>query len=197
MDSKFFHIFVNLPSLKTERLLLRKLVYEDTDDIYEYAKIPKTSEYVLWYPHGSKYESLEYLNLIYEKYNHGEPSPWGIILNETGKLIGSIGYVKIDEKELTGEIGYVISPHFWNKGYATEAVRKVVEFGFEEMKLNKIVAHTITQNRASGRVLLRAGFTFDGTKHGYMEIKNKAVDIDFYSISKTEFEEIRDNLKES
>jgi ribosomal-protein-alanine N-acetyltransferase len=195
MDSKFFNIFVNLPTLETERLILRKLIYEDVDDIYEYAKIPKVSEYVLWYPHTSKFESLEYLNLVYEKYNHGEPAPWGIILKETGKLIGSIGFVKIDEKESVGEIGYVISPFYWNRGFATEAVRSVVQFGFAELELTKVTAHTITQNRASGRVLLRVGFNFDGTKHGYTEIKNKPVDIDFYSIQRNGYEKASGNFR--
>lgn len=188
MNSKFFDIFINIPSVETDRLLLRKLIYEDLDDIYEYAKIPKTSEFVMWYPHGSKFESLEYINLVYEKYNHGEPAPWGIVLKESGKLIGSIGFVKIDEKENSGEIGYVISPNYWNRGFATEAIRGVVQFGFATMDLEKITAHTITQNRASGRALLRVGFKFDGTKHGYTEIKNKPVDIDFYSILRSEYE---------
>ena len=195
MNPKIFNIFVDLPTIETERLILRKLIYEDVDDIYEYAKIPKVSEYVLWYPHASKFESLEYLNLVYEQYNHGKPGPWGIILQETGKLIGSIGFVKIDKKENTGEIGYVISPFYWNRGFATEAVRSVVQFGFAEMDLTKITAHTIAQNRASGRVLLRVGFNFDGTKHGYMEIKNKPADIDFYSIQRNGYEKASGNFR--
>jgi ribosomal-protein-alanine N-acetyltransferase len=180
-------IFKDLPTLQTERLVLRKFNHEDVSDVYDYAKDPKVAEYVLWYPHSSHYESLEFINNIISSYLKGEPSSWCIQYKKTGKVIGSIGFVSVDLNHSRGEIGFALSREFWKKGLMSEAVSIVIKFGFEYLKLNRIQAHTHINNKGSGRVLLKCGMQFEGTLRQFVKVKGEFWDVNYYSIIKKEW----------
>ena len=175
------HIFIRLPTLETERLILRKLEYSDKSDIFEYAKNPEVAKYVLWEPHQEEIDTIAFLNIIYAAYNKNKASSWGIQLKENSKIIGTIGFAKWDKENKVGEIGYVLAQEYWGKGIITEAVKEILKFGFEQMELTKITAHCIAENIGSEKVLLKAGFKFDGLFPKSETIKGKLVDIKWFS----------------
>ena len=78
---------------------------------------------------------------------------------------GTIGRIRLElsERNSTGDIGYELAPDHWGKGYATEALREVVRYGFEELRLHRLCAWAYEPNKASQRVLVKAGFTHEGT----------------------------------
>ncbi len=180
-------IFNPFPSIKTKRLLLRKIEYSDVEDIYEYASVEEVSKYVVWSPHLSQIESLEFINIIMDKYNHSEPAPWGIEHREDKKMIGTVGFSTWNIEHKSGEIGYVLSKEYWNMGLMTEAVQAVLKFGFTKMKLNRIQAHCEPQNTGSTRVLIKNGFKLEGLIRQPLFVKERFVDLNLFSILKREF----------
>ncbi len=174
--------FSNLPIIETERLILRKLLYSDKEDIFYYASKPEVAKYTLWYPHQSKVDTLEFLNIVYEGYRTNTPAPWGIELKAISKIIGTVGFVDWDKNNHKAEIGYALSQDYWNKGITTEAVRKVINFGFNKMELNRIEARCKRENVSSSRVLVKLGFTFEGILREQMLVKGKFEDMMIYSL---------------
>ena len=175
------------PVLETERLILRKFTYDDLNDISEYASNPEITKYVQWEAHRSKTETLEFLNIVVEMYIKHRPAPWGIELKEEKKIIGTIGFTKFFPEDFGCEIGYTLSQSYWNRGIMTEALKKVLAYGFEVLDLNYIIAHCIVENEQSAKVLLKSGMNFVKTVRGDLMIKGNMVDIKLFSLSQKEF----------
>lgn len=144
--------------LKTERLVLRPWEKEDLDDFYEYAKVDGVGQMAGWLPHENREKSLMILNMFIE-----EKKTFAIVYN--GKVIGSLGIEEYDESELpefenkkAREIGYVLSKDYWGRGYMPEAVREVIRYCFEDLKLNFLVCGHFVDNDQSRRVQEKCGF---------------------------------------
>ena len=135
-DAKLFdNIFRNLPTIETNRLILRKLQYSDQDDIYAYANNPNVAKHVLWDAHKDKFDTIEFLDIILEAYSDNRAAPWGIELKENRKIIGTVGFVSFDSEIMEAEIGYALSEDYWNRGIISEAIKEVLRFGFEQLML--------------------------------------------------------------
>jgi ribosomal-protein-alanine N-acetyltransferase len=182
------YIFCQIPTLETERTYLRKLLYTDKADIFEYAKNPRVSEHVLWYPHKTEMDTIEFLNLMYYSYNKNECGSWGIELKETRKIIGTIGFANWNRDKNEGEVGYVLAEEYSGKGIATEALEKVIKFGFTVLELNKIFARSKPVNVGSLKVLVKCGFKYEGLQRKQIMIKGKMEDMDLFSIIKEDWE---------
>src|SRR5699024_4119450 len=102
-------IYRDLPTLYTERLILRKVMITDVNDMYVYASDKEVSKYVTWDTHQSVIDTKEYVNVLLEKYDNMQVAPWAIELKETGKMIGTIDFVSWQPNHRIAEIGYVIS----------------------------------------------------------------------------------------
>jgi ribosomal-protein-alanine N-acetyltransferase len=115
-----------------------------------------------------------------ERYNkeleENEEITWGIILKGTNKLIGTCCLGDFDEGARRAEIGYDITQGEWSKGYATEALEVVINFGFNIMNLNRIEATITPGNDASVRVLKKLNFTQEGIVRERDLIKGKLED---------------------
>lgn len=185
MERQF--IFKNLPKIETENLLLRKLKLEDEHDIFEYAQDSEVTKYVMWEPHFSSVESLYFIQIVIGQYNQNQPSSWGIEHKKDKKLIGTIGFTNWAKEHKRAEIGFVISRNYWNKGYATEALKRIIKFGFIEMQLNRIEARCEVSNVASSKVLDKVGMKCEGILRNQMFVKEKFRDYKIYSILKNEF----------
>lgn len=179
--------FQHTPVIHSERLHLRKLTMKDAPDIYEYSKDPLVAEHVLWDAHTSVWESKGYIRWMMRKYRNGDPSSWGIALNENDKVIGTIGFMWIQPENAAAEVGYSLSRKYWNKGYMTEALKALMKYGFDEMKLNRIEAMHETSNPASGAVMRKCGMKLEGTMRSKLFNKGKYVDVDLYAILRREF----------
>ena len=122
--------FKPFPTLITPRLILRKVQKKDLDDIYEYCRLPSSCKYAQWQPHEDRSVTKQYLAWLFSAMRHGAYFTWVIELRETGKVIGTCSFVNMDEEYKIAEIGYGIGKSFWGNGYATEAVRAVMDYGF-------------------------------------------------------------------
>ncbi len=165
--------------LETDRLILRAWEITDLDDFFEYASVEGVGEKAGWEHHKSKDKSLEILKMFME-----EKKIFAIVLKENQKAIGSIGIEELGEEldkdldNLSGrELGYVLNKDYWNKGIMTEAVSKVVDYCFNTLKLNFLMASYFNHNIASKKVLENLNFKFYKDiiiETGYNNIKEKS-----------------------
>ena len=157
-----YKIFSSMPTLRAKRITLRPMHSIDAEDMYDYAKREEVTKYLLWSPHPSVSYTRDYLRYIEGRYALGDFYDWAIIDLESSRMIGTCGFTKIHTDHDAGEIGYVLHPDFWGKGYAVEAARCVMDFGFETLGLHRIEARFMKGNAASLRVMEKLGMTFEG-----------------------------------
>ncbi len=172
-----FQIFTRMPQIATDRLFLRKIQVQDAQDMFAYAQLPEVTKYLTWYEHPDLLYTKRYVAFLQKKYQAAEFYDFAVIHCADNKMIGTCGFARLDPVNLVGEIGYVFHPAYWHHGYATEAVRAVIRFGFEKLHLHRIEARFMINNLASRRVMEKCGMTFEGIHHGSMQIKGKAEDI--------------------
>lgn len=182
-----FDIFDRSPKIETERLLLRHMKLSDARDMYDYARRPEVTRYLLWAPHDSLEYTRAYLKQVERCYRQGTFHDFGVILKENNRLIGTCGFARIDEPNSTAEAGYVLNPDYWGKGLATEALRAVIALGFEKRGFNRIESRYMVDNLASRRVMEKSGMTFEGIHRQSIFVRDGYEDIGICSILKQDY----------
>ena len=180
-------IFSNIPTVETDRLILRKVTIDDVDDMNEYSKNQLITEYLTWSPHPDKAYTFEYISYLQTRYKTGDFYDWAVVWKETNKMIGTCGFTRFDYQNNSAEIGYVLNPEFHGRGIATEAVIKTIEFGFSNLALNRIEGRFMVENSASRRVMEKSGTQFEGIRREGMLIKGIYRNIGVCSILKKEY----------
>jgi ribosomal-protein-alanine N-acetyltransferase len=130
-------------------------------------------------------EARENLHEFLEDYEKHGLGAWGIEHRADKKLIGITNISMPHRINRNVELGYTISRAYWGKGYATEAVQAVIQFGFEKMKLVRIEAVVLPENLASARVLEKSRMQFEGVLYSYQVWKNKPCDLRMYATVNT------------
>ncbi len=180
------HDLYDIPTLTTERLLLRPLCLADAEDVYAYACDPEVSRTTTWPPHQSIDETREYIDWAFHRYALGTPEPFGIVLRETGRVIGACGLSPTWAHQ-RGEISYVLARPWWSRGLTTEAVRAVLGYGFEVLELNRIEARCMVENLASERVMQKVGMSFEGVLREREVCKGELISLKLYAMLRREW----------
>lgn len=151
---------IKVPTLETERLILRMWNKKDAPELYEYAKNPNVGPHAGWKPHESVYESKAIIMQLFLT-----NMCWAIVDKESGKVIGSIGLEedKFRPGVKSKELGYSLSEDHWKKGFMTEAAKRVIRYAFDELKLDLLMIRTGDANLRSQRVIEKCGFAYEGT----------------------------------
>ncbi|RZT23788.1 GNAT family N-acetyltransferase [Fictibacillus sp. BK138] len=181
-------IYKEIPSLETERILLRKITMDDLEDMFEYGSDEDVAKYVTWDKHKTTNDTKEFIEFVLGRYEKGEVAPWGIELKENGKFIGTVDFVSWSPYHNNAEIGYVLSKPYWGKGITTEAVHELIRFGFGKMDLVRIQARCFMENIGSERVMEKIGMTYEGVIRKGMFAKGEHRDLKLYSLLKEEFD---------
>ncbi len=184
---KLLDILANLPTIETERLLLRKITLNDASDMFEYASNPQVSEYTMWSTHTSIEDTKYFLKSLTKMYKRRELVDWGIVHKAEKKFIGTCGFVEWSMTHSRAEIGYALSARYWREGYMSEAVNAIIEFGFREMLLNRIVGRCEVNNIASARVMEKVGMQLEGILRQQLFVKGRYWDLKIYSILREDF----------
>jgi ribosomal-protein-alanine N-acetyltransferase len=150
-----FHPFQNL---ETERLLLRRLVDDDAEEIFALRSNPETMKFIPRPLAKTKEDALEHIATIDGKIVNNTGINWGITIKGNPKIIGIIGHFKISPENHRAEIGYMSLPETNGKGYMSEAIKAVLIYGFEQLDLHSVEAIIAPENIASERVLQKNGF---------------------------------------
>jgi len=151
-------------TLETERLVLRRFTLDDAGAVFNnWASDPEVTKYLKWPTHESLDVSRAWCELRVAAHAADDDYNWVITLRSSGEPIGSIGITNLDEGVRSASVGYCIGKAWWHQGYASEALASVVKFMFEEVGLNRIEARYDPRNVNSGKVMLKAGLTYEGT----------------------------------
>lgn len=180
------------PVLNTRRLYLRKMLKKDSRDMYEYARRHEVTEYLLWDPHESELFTHRYLTYIQSRYRSGDFYDWAVIYRDNDKMIGTCGFTRFNIESNSAEIGYVLNPAYWGIGIAPEAVREILRFGFDYLRLHRIEARFMAGNQRSRRVMEKVGMTFEGINRESMHVKGKYVSVGVCSILQQEYRNLYD-----
>ena len=179
--------YKNLPKLETERLIVRKYTIEDVNDYFKFASDTDVTKFLRWEPHPNKEYTLEYIKGVLEEYSKGKDSPWGLEHKTAKKLIGIVHIMQLDTHHKKAQIGFVLAKDYWNNGYMTEALNKVLEYCFTVLSLNRIEALIITDNCAAVRVMEKVGMQHEGLLRKYLYQKEDFRDFHLFSMIKEDY----------
>ena len=176
-------------TLETERLILRKVTRDDAFVAFDnWTNDLKTARYVVWEPHGIIDNTIQLFEKWEKEYDNPHTYRWIVYVKELEQAIGTIDAVRVSVNQKTAEIGYCYGSKFWGKGYATEALTKVIDYLLNEVGFELIEAKHLVGNPASGRVMEKSGMKYDATLRKRMidSYDNERVDVKIYSITKGE-----------
>lgn len=143
---------IKMKQIVTERLILRQFLPSDWEDLFEYLSIP---EVVLYEPYGV-YTKDDSINEANDRHKEENNRFWAVCLEDSKKMIGHVYFAQSEPTEFrTWEIGYVFNPAFHGQGYATEACKRIIQYGFQVKEAHRIVAGVNVRNQASWKVLER------------------------------------------
>lgn len=179
-----------LPKVETDRLVLRQRTIDDVPDMFAYVSLENVA-----YPAGlppiatmedeyDYFENRYYQNL--EKANL--PSGYGITVKGSDHIIGSCDFNHRHEDDVF-EIGYMLHPDFWGRGYMTEAVSALIEIGFTLLNLHKVEIRCYGSNKQSQRVAEKLGFTLEARIRDRKDTQGNRCDDLAYGLLKSEWEE--------
>ena len=180
-------LFDDMPRLVTPRLILRRLEMRDAPDLFDYSRDPQVAKHVLWDAQTSVSEARAYVRYMLRRYRAGEPASWGIEEKETGRVVGTIGYMWYQRDNNACEVGYSLARRRWNRGYMTEALAEVLRFSFEELGVHRVEAQHEVENAASGAVMRKCGMRKEGTLRGRLYNKGRYVDVDLYAMLREDY----------
>ncbi|MCM2465094.1 GNAT family N-acetyltransferase [Methanoculleus oceani] len=169
------------PILATRRLLLRAFDPGDAREVQrlcgDYAVAATT---LLPYPYPDGLAEV-WIASLREGIERGDAAAFAVTLAGEGGLIGGVR-LRIDTDHARGELGFWVARRCWGRGYATEAVRAVIEYGFSTLGLHRVHAHHFSRNPASGRVMEKCGMVYEGRLRHHVRKWGVYEDVDLWGI---------------
>ncbi|GGI22739.1 GNAT family N-acetyltransferase [Pedobacter mendelii] len=175
--------FNKFPVLETERLILREHALSDAENIFKM----RTNEAVMKYIDRERPKDLEdvktFITTFNEGFENGDNLAWVIALKENpSQMIGSVGYWRTDYPNHRAEIGYMLHPDYWRKGIISEALKRTIDFGFNDMNLHTIKANINVENDASRQILIKHGFVKEAHFKQDYYFRGKFLDSEIYGL---------------
>lgn len=175
---------IDPPTLETQRLRIRPYTERDIPELVPLIGSREVAATTLRIAHPyTEQDARSFLELAEEP-----DKLWlAITLSADGRQIGGIG-LRIDHDQQHGELGYWLGLPYWGHGYATEAAREMLRYGFEELGMHRIFASHFKHNAASGRILKKIGMRYEGCQRGHVRKWEQFVDSELYGILRQEWD---------
>ena len=175
---------IGTQSIETKRLLLRPFLESDAQAMYDnWASRPDNLLHVTWDAHESPEVTQQSIARWVENYQNMDFYKWAICLKEKpDSVIGDISMVDMDEAVNACEVGYILSKDYWRQGLMTEALKAVLNYLLQDAGFNRVAAKFVTANPASGRVMAKAGMSYEGTFRQAVIYKGRTRDTDWMSM---------------
>lgn len=171
--------------LETDRLILRSFIESDTDAVFAMRSDAEVMRFIR--EPQPREEAANWVKLVSSRWATERIGLCAVVKKTSGAVIGWCGLWRLPETDET-EIGYAIAKEFWRNGFAFEAARKSLEYGFDDLMLDKIVAVARPENAASRGVMEKLGMQYDSTGEFYGR------ELVHYSITKEAFKQDRRNF---
>jgi ribosomal-protein-alanine N-acetyltransferase len=175
------------PTLTTEHLALVEIQQSHLSDIYLLFSDRKVTEYYNLLPLKEEQDGQKLLDWFRNRFKDGLGIRWGIALKGTSTIIGTIGFNNFTAKH-QANIGYDLQSAYWNRGYMTEALRIIIDFGFNELDVNRIEAEVMQGNVISEKLLEKLNFRRDGVLRQWMLWNEQYYDMTMYSLLRTDYD---------
>lgn len=187
LESDIERVFEAFPEIESEHLRLRQLQPEDAAALFDIFSDEAVTRYYDLYPYSSVDEAEEMVEFFADAFFDERSIRWGIARKSDNVIIGTCGYVWL--RRFRGEVGYDLAQAYWRQGIMTEALNAILDFGFQELKLNRIEALVMTGNVASAGLLTSLGFVEEGTLREHDFFKGQFHDMRCFSLLEREFYE--------
>ena len=186
------------PTLETARLKLRPYRETDIPDLLHLIGTREVAATTLRIPHPyTEQDAKQFIAMCQEQSTQGESGReessqdecrfWlAITLRVDGSLLGGVG-LRLDSKHRHAELGYWLGVPYWGKGFATEAAREMLRYGFEDLQLHRIFASHFKHNPASGRILAKLGMRYEGCQREHLLKWDRFIDSELYGILRQEW----------
>ena len=174
--------------IETDRLILRRFAYTDDAAMLKYWIADEKIQSMYAEPIYTTKEAVkELLDKYISSYEKEDYYRWAVIEKKSGECIGQIAYFLVDNTNHFAEIEYCIGSNFQCQGYATEATKAIIAYGFDKMNLHKVQICTKSINKPSKRVIEKCGFVYEGTLRDYFYMDGEYVGRLYYSMLKNEW----------
>ena len=179
-------MFDTFPILQTNRLDLIEIKQEHLGNIFKLFSDNKVTQFYNIVTLTNEGEAQKFIDWFQNRFAEKVGIRWGISLKGHDNVIGTIGFNNFT-KQHRANIGFDLQVDFWNNGYLTEAIKKVTEFGFNKLDINRIEAEVMKGNNASERVLTKCGFKNEGVLRQWMYWNNKYYDMTMFSLLQSDY----------
>ncbi len=181
-----FFVSSKHPTIYLDRLTLREPRYSDVTDVFAFCSDPASSKYADWHPHSDKNETRSYISWL-KKRNENYAYTWVIELESQKKVVGTISIVGMDYSRRIATVGYTLNRDYQHQGLATEALKGVIRYLFEELFVERVQAKVIPQNEASIKLLERVGMKCEGLLRRGAYCKTACVDVYVYAMTVNDY----------
>jgi len=178
--------FTPFPELFTNRFHLKRITREHINDIFSFRSDEEVMHYIPRPLAKTPKDVLSVIEKIDVGINNNESINWGICDKTNHKLLGIIGYVRMNKENHRAEVGYVLHKDYHRKGIMNECLRAVIDYGFETMRLNAIEAIIDPKNIPSVQLAQKNNFKRDGLLREFTFHHNTFSDAFVYSILRSE-----------
>ncbi len=180
-------VFNKFPNIETENLILESFTINDAEELFKIRSDNRVTKYLDRDNHKTVEESKTMIQSILQSYMDKAGINWIIRKKASHEVAGYIGYWNLIRENVRAEIGYVLKPEFWGKGYMSEALLKVLEYGFNELKLHSILGNVNPQNKRSIKILEKFGFIKEAHFREDFLYNGKYLDSEIYCLLETDF----------
>lgn len=181
--------FSSFPVLCTHRFHLRRIQPSDAEAFFQIKSNPEVRVSYGREPHCSLQETQAWVQHLQDSYTNREGILWAITSKTHDFAIGSCNYWHIDAESHCAEIGYELNRTAWGQGIMSEVLRTVISFGFKELGLNRIEATPLAKNSRSSNVLVKLGFTYEGTLRQRVFFRDSYEDLLYFGLLRNEWVE--------
>lgn len=175
------------PTLYTDRLILRRITKDDAQDFFEIRSNKKLMAALDKEPFKNMDELLSFLEQIESGINSNTSIAWAVCLKEDNKMIGHVGYHRIDFVNHRAEIGYALLSQFHNKGLGSEALKAVLDIAFNQFNFHSLEADVNPANNPSIKLITKMGFVKEAHFRENYFYRNTFLDSTIYSLLKKDY----------
>jgi ribosomal-protein-alanine N-acetyltransferase len=179
--------FNPFPVLETERLILRNFTMGDANDVFSYRGNIDAMKHISRPVQRSLEEAQSMIQKINDNQTANEAIGWAVTFKGSSKVIGSVSFHRIEKENYRAELGYMIHPDYWRQGIIGEAVKALLDYGFNELNFHSIEAIIDPENIASQKVLEKYNFVKEAHfKENYF-FNGKFADSAVYSLLRSDY----------
>ena len=175
-------VFDVFPELESKRLLYKAYTQKDAQTLLNLRSNKAVSKYMDTTIPKCVDDTLQRIEGYIKAFKEGKGITWAIVDKSTNTVIGDFAIHHIDKQNSRGEIGYILHPDFWGKGYMTEALNTLINFGFKDLNLHSFSATVNLENVNSKTLLLKFGFKLEAVFRENFYYNGQFLDSEIYCL---------------